>query len=203
MEKNLKRSVNLYDMGVVKRSIVVWAMFQIILWTVFGIAMLINPNAWNVVPQAGSVAPEASSLFGTFLYIVGRNLILFLIIIFANMFARFGIISLGLIIILFQGIMIGYVAGSNSFEYPFSSVLEANLQYLKVGLWETTAYALICAATITKSLYIAETFPPKKWSEERKLKDIKFAASEVIVCIIAFLMLVAAGYIEAVYIIEA
>ena len=57
--------------------------------------------------------------------------------------------------------MIGWLAGANGFEVPFINVTAANMQYLRIGLWETTAYSLVCGVTLTKSLLISETFPPK------------------------------------------
>ena len=96
--------------------------------------------------------------------------------------------------------MIGLTAGANSFEFPFATVLDANIRYLKVGLWETTSYALICAVTLTKSLNIADTFPAKQWTETRILKDIRFSIGEKTLALISILMLITAAYIEAVLI---
>ena len=132
------------------------------------------------------------------LEIFGRNFFLLLLIVFGNLFVRFGAVTPGLLILLVQGILIGWVAGSNAFEYPFGSVLEANIQYLKVGLWETTAYALICGVTLTKSLYIADTFPAKTWSQVRKLKNLKFSTEEKLMALLSVILLATAAYIEAV-----
>ncbi len=114
-----------------------------------------------------------------------------------NVFVRFGPLTPGLVILLLQGIMIGHVAGANSFEFPFASVAEANIQYLKVGLWEITAYSLVCAVTLTKSLYVAGTFPAKQWSEVRKLKDIVFSAPEKMLFGASLILLVVSAYVEA------
>jgi heme/copper-type cytochrome/quinol oxidase subunit 3 len=92
--------------------------------------------------------------------------------------------------------MIGWLAGANCFEVPFINVTAANMQYLRIGLWETTAYSLVCGVTLTKSLLISETFPPKKWSQTRKLKDIKLSITEIIILLISSIMLIVAAIIE-------
>jgi hypothetical protein len=187
-------------MGVLKRSLILWAAFQAILWLIFGITYLLYPAAWGIVVETGEMVSD-DTVLGTFLFIIGNNLFLLLLIALGNLFVRFGWITLGPIILIIQGIMIGYIAGSNSFEYPFPSVLAANLQYLKIGLWETTSYALTCAVTMTKSLHIADSFPPKKWIEVRKLKDLGFSKEEKIILIAGILLLVGSAFIEAVSIV--
>ena len=59
-----------------------------------------------------------------------------------NLLVRFGSVTPGLLVLLVQGAAIGWVAGTNSFEVPFASVAAANMQYLRIGLWETSAYAI-------------------------------------------------------------
>jgi uncharacterized protein YjeT (DUF2065 family) len=191
----------LYKAGVVKRTIVVWIALQAVLWIVFGITYFLNPDSWRGIYEAAHAASNSDSLLRTFLFIIGNNLMLFSLIALGNIFVRFGPFTPGLLILALQGVMIGRVAGANSFEFPFATVWDANIRYLKVGLWETTAYALICAATLTKSLNIASTFPAKQWTETRKLNDIDSSVAEKIVVLISVLMPITAAYIEAVLII--
>lgn len=200
MHKISKKALNLYNMGVLKRSILIWILFQIILWTTFGIAYYYNIGVWSSEYGISQPVSTVDSLLKTFLIIIVNNLILFSLIALGNIFVRFGMFTPGILILIFQGIMIGWTAGTNSFEFPFTSVLEANIQYLKVGLWETTAYALICGVTLTKSLNIAATFPAKKWSSVRKLKDISFNVAEKTLAVVSVALLVLAAYIEAILI---
>ncbi len=201
MQRVYGKMTHLYEAGVVKRTIVVWIAFQAILWILFGITYFANPDSWRGIYEASHAVPSSDSLLRTFLSIIGNNLILFLLIALGNIFVRFGPFTPGLLILALQGVMIGRVAGANSFEFPFATVWDANIRYLKVGLWETTAYALICAVTLTKSLNIADTFPAKQWTETRKLKDIDFSVAEKIVVLISALMLITAAYIGAVLVI--
>lgn len=66
-----------------------------------------------------------------------------------------------------------------------------------IGLWETTAYALVCAATLTKSLYIADSFPAKRWVETKALKDLTFSRAEQVLGLAGILCLVGAALAEA------
>jgi hypothetical protein len=191
------RARGIYEMGAVKRSVIIWVAFQAALWLVFGVSYLFSPDSWSISDGIRQGPPVGASVLQTFLTIVGMNSVLFLLITVANLFVRFGQITLGPVILLIQAVMIGHVAGTNAFEYPFASVLEANIQYLKVGFWETTAYALICAVTMTKSLYIADSFPAKKWVEVKALRDLRFTAVEKALVAASALLLVAAGFIEA------
>ncbi len=191
---------NIYEMGVLKRNVIIWAVFQIILWAVFGIAYSFNVNSWGNVSGTEYVAANSDGLLKTFFIIIINNLILFSFIVLGNVFVRFHLFTPGLLILLLQGVMIGWVAGSNSFEFPFASVSQANIQYLKVGLWETTAYALACAVTLTKSLNIADTFPAKQWSKVRKIKEISLSVAEKRLFSIGILLLIISAYVEAVLI---
>lgn len=192
------RILGLYRANVYRRVIIIWVAFQAVMWIVFAINYFYNPDAWMGVPETGYMDRGSGGCLKTFLAISGNNLILLLLIAGGNIFVRFGVFTPGLLILLVQGIVTGIVAGSNSFEFPFADVHEANIQYLKVGLWETTAYALACAVTLTKSLYIASTFPARRWAETRKLKEIKFDTPETIVAVTSILLLIVAAFVEAI-----
>lgn len=200
MQRIAGKMASLYKADVVKRTIVVWIAFQAVLWIVFGITYFLNPDSWRGIYETSHAASNSNSLLRTFLFIVGNNLILFFLIALGNIFVRFGPFTPGLLILALQGVMIGRVAGANSFEFPFTTVWDANIRYLKVGLWETTAYALICAVTLTKSLNIADTFPAKQWTETRRLKDISLSVGEKTLVLISILILITAAYIEAILI---
>lgn len=109
---------------------------------------------------------------------------------------RFNIITPGLLVLVIQAVMIGWLAGSNGFEVPFANVKAANMQYLRIGLWETTAYALVCAVTLPKSLLIADTFPAKKWSQTRNLKDIDLSITETSILLLGAIGLLVAAIVE-------
>lgn len=189
---------SIYKMGAVKRSVIIWVSFQSILWLVFGIGYFTNSGAWVNVPL---IAPTTAAVGGwgtTCLFILASNLFICLLIIAGNIFVRFSVVTPGIVVLVIQAVMIGWVAGTNGFEVPFASVGAANLEYLKIGLWETTAYAIACAVTLPKSLNIADTFPAKKWSEVRKFRDIRLNATEIIILILGGISIVGAAVIETI-----
>ncbi len=185
-------------MSVLGRSVWIWLAFKLVLWMTFGLSYLIYKEEWvNVVKVQASSAAEggwASTLF----FILASNLLICLLIAGGNIFVRFGSVSPGLVILLIQAVSIGWLAGSNGFEIPFESIGQANLKYLKVGLWETSAYALTCAVTLPKSLYISRTFPAEKWSEIRSFKEIQFNIIEVTVLVIIGVLIICAALIETI-----
>lgn len=198
----ISRIRNIYNLNAIMRCIIIWLGFQAILWIVFGLSFLTHEEAWlNVVEVEPSAAAEGG-WWSTFLYIIVNNFIICLLIIVGNLFARFSIVTPGLLVLVMQAIMIGWLAGANGFEVPFVSVTAANLQYLRIGLWETTAYALVCAITLPKSLLIAETFPAKKWSQKRKFKDINLSFTELCILLLSGIMLITAAVIETFAIIQ-
>ena len=120
-----KKIIKLYEINVFKRTIIVWVFFQILLWMVFGISYLYHKDAWiNVAISNSNVNSEWLSLF---LFIVFNNLLICILIAIGNLFARFNVITAGVVIMFIQMVSIGWIAGSNSFEVPFISVLDANI----------------------------------------------------------------------------
>lgn len=190
--------MNLFKMSAIKRTIIIYITFQALLWLVFGISYLFHEDAWQNVEVVDSITAAEGGWLTTFLFILFNNLIICLLVIVGNIFVRFGFFTPGMLVLLIQAIMIGWMAGSNGFEIPFTSVYDANIEYLKVGLWETTAYALVCGVTITKSLYISDSFPAKKWVETKTLKDLRFTITEKSILFIAFISLLTAAIIETI-----
>jgi uncharacterized membrane protein SpoIIM required for sporulation len=188
---------SIYEMNAIKRSFIIWLSFQFVLWITFLISYITHREAWSNVIQVDPSTAAVGGVLSTFLFIVINNLIVCTLIVAGNLFARFSVATPGLLVLFVQAIMIGWLAGSNGFEVPFLSVKAANIQFLKIGLWETTAYALACAITLPKSLNISDTFPAKKWTQTRRLKDIKLNTAEIWVSVLATGVLVIAAAIEA------
>ena len=184
----------LYHVRAPARALLIWCGFLAALWVVFGIAYITHPQAWTEVSNV-----SRQSGWDVFGYIIGRNTVLLLIIAAGNLFVRFGSITPGIIILVVQAVIIGWTAGTNGFMEPFPSVAQANAAFLRIGLWETTAYALICAVTLPKSLLVASTFPAKVWDQQRSLKDIRFTKTEWLIAAAALLCLLGAAYVEAFY----
>ena len=182
----------LYKTSVWTRTGILWVAFMAVTWSVAIAAYLIHPQAWQNVSL---IQPEKG--WDMFLFILGSNAFLLALIVVGNLFVRFGPVTTGLIILLWQAITIGWTAGTNGFMEPFPSFAAANRAFLFVGLWETSAYILICAATLPKSLLVSNTFPAKVWSERNELKDLNFTRSEKVVIPISIMFLIGAAFVEA------
>lgn len=174
------------------RAALLWLGFMAAMWLVFGLAVVTHPLAWQGVPPI-----VRATGWPVLLMILGNNLVLLALIAGGNLFVRFGPLTPGLIVLAYQALVIGWTAGTNGFAEPFTSVTAANLAFLRVGLWETTAYAVICAVTLPKSMYVAATFPAKQWAEVRPLRALVPTRVEAALIGLALVALLAAGVVEA------
>lgn len=182
----------IYQKNVVSRTLYIWVGFSAALWLIFGIAYFTHPQAWG-----SAVEVQRQTGWGVFATILASNSLLLVLIITGNLFVRFGAVTPGLFILVVQAVMIGWTAGTNGFLEPFASVAQANVAFLRIGLWETSAYALICAVTLPKSLLVSDTFPARQWVIQRTLKDLRFTKSEMVVAATGVLCLIGAACVEA------
>ena len=192
----MNKILNLYKADVWKRTLIIWLFCQIVMWLIFGVSYLCHQDAWINVSDVVGNNDSINEWWSLFLFIVFNNLFICILIMIGNWFVRFNIITPGVLILLLQIIGIGWVAGSNAFEFPFTSVSEANIQYLKIGLWEVTAYIFSFSATISKSLNESNRFLPNKWDKTRSLKEMKPNKSEILIIAIAVILIIVAALIE-------
>jgi hypothetical protein len=182
----------LLEMSVLKRTAILWVTVFILTFMVFQVAVISHPDAWMIDVDRN---PETG--WSVFLFVIFFNLLLISLIVFGNIFVRFGSVTPGLAILLIQAVNIGWIAGTNAFLEPFTSVASANMAFLRIGLWEITAYVLFCSATYDKSLYISETFPAKKWKETRTLNELHFSKADKIILLLGSISLLSAATVEA------
>lgn len=182
----------LLDMSVFRRSAILWIIIIILSSLVFAVAAMTHPEAWEQV----YTYPRETG-WDIFIFIIGFNLMLIAFITGGNLFVRFGSVTPGLMILLLQSIHIGWIAGTNSFMEPFPSIMSAQFAFLRIGIWEITAYVLFCSATLDKSLYISATFPAREWKETRQLKNLHFSIQERIVLFLGSTAFFSAAIIEA------
>ena len=182
----------LFEMNPIHRTVVLWIAFMTTMWIVFGIGLVTHPGAYTDLS-----AVDRGTGWRVAALILGNNGVLLLLIIFGNLFVRFGNVTPGLLILAYEAVLIGWTAGTNGFMEPFPTVAAANAAFLRIGLWETTAYVLLCAVTLPKSLNVAATFPARQWSRTRKLKEILLSRSEISIGALGVFSLVGAALIEA------
>ena len=183
---------NLYDWPVLPRIGLLWVGFMAALWAIFAVGIMTNPQAWHDVAL---VSPESG--WGVFWFVILNNLVLLVFITIGNLFVRFGSITPGLVILGIQAIVIGWTGGTNGFSEPFQTVAAANDAFLRIGLWETTAYVLICAITLTKSCLVSDGFPAKRWLKSIPITALRFTGLEIGVGGLALFALIAAASMEA------
>lgn len=186
-------SINkLYDLPVLARTGLLWVVFMAVLWTIFAIGLATHPEAWrNVIPA------EPEKGWNVLAFIIVSNSVILALIALGNVFVRFGSITPGLVILGIQALVIGWTAGTNGFAEPFQSVAAANAAFLRVGLWETSAYVLICAVTLPKSLLVSSTFPAKVWEKSTPLKDLRFTKLEIVIAGLSLVVLYTSAAVEA------
>ena len=163
MSKSIGRLFSgLYRVGAMKRTIIVWLLLQAVLWVFLprvsgrlaaGCTGSSASAPWLAGGQHDGLY-RAEKLHCTAAHGAG------------NLLVRFGVVTPGPLVLDRSGCAIGWLAGTNGFEVPFPSVAAANMQYLRIGLWETSAYAVFCGLTLTKSLLVADSFPAKEWAEK-------------------------------------
>jgi hypothetical protein len=174
------------------RSTLIWIATMIVLQSVFYLAVWVHPEAWQEVATT-----ELERGWPLLALALLHNSLIMVAIGGGNLFVRFGSITPGLIVLVIQAVTIGWVAGTNSFAAPFPSVAAANAAFLRVGLWETSAYAIMCAVTLPKSLLISATFPAREWMDRRTLNEVGFTLLEGALIALSVLMLVGAAIMEA------
>jgi hypothetical protein len=174
------------------RTAIIWAGMLIVMFVTFGVGVATHPEAWVGVPAGETLG--GWPLLWTALF---HNTLILLLIGVGNLFVRFGWFTPGLLILIIQALTIGWTAGTNAFANPFPSVAAANAAFLRIGLWETGAYAVVCAVTLTKSRLIANAFPATAWEEQRSLRDLTFTRSERWLLGTSVVMVVGAAVAEA------
>ncbi len=182
----------LYEMSLFRRIAILWIAFMAVLWVTFGIGLWTHPDAYAQVPVS-----TRETGWRVLAYILVNNGLLLSLIVAGNLFVRFGHVTPGLVVLAYQAVAVGWIAGTNGFSEPFPSVAAANSAFLRIGLWETTAYVLLCAITLDKSLNVAATFPAREWTSTRKFEDIRFSRAELAVALLGVLSLLAAAWVEA------
>ncbi len=62
------------------------------------------------------------------------------------------------LLLLRSSVFHGILRGTNSFAFPYTSHVENIIGFLRVGLWETLALCLICAATASLARYPTSSY---------------------------------------------
>lgn len=195
-----RRSEWLFERGVGVRVVVLWLVTLTIMFVSFGLHLWLG----NGYEQVAAVPPERAStrLLPLLLTIWGINLANALVIGFTSTLFRFGPVNVGTLYLTVQVVMIGRIAGLNRFEYPMANVGEGLLQFLRVGLWEVTAYAIVAGVTLTKARWIADRPGASTWRERRTWAELDWGRTEWTMLAVATVLLLGSGVVEALWIVQ-
>ncbi len=118
----------------------IWVCFQLLLWSVFVLSYTLNKQAWiNTV----IIVSRDTGWMATLFYIIASNLVLCFLIAAGNIFVRFGPVTPGLVILIMQGVLIGWMA-VNGFKVPLS-VLWKQITIFESRIMKQLPYSTIYA----------------------------------------------------------
>lgn len=148
--------------------------------------------------QPPVAAPEASGVLRLLGVAWTVNLANAALIGVASTLFRFGPVNVGTAYLTVQLVVIGRIAGLNTFAYPMPSVVDGLVQFLRVGLWEVTAYVIVAAVTMTKARWIADRPGAAQWRERRRWRQLPWTTTDRWLLFVAVTLILLAGAIEAV-----
>lgn len=96
----------------------------------------------------------------------------------------------------------GLLRGTNSFAYPYNSQAELIFGFFKVGLWETLAFCLICAATASYATFPVSSAEGIKAFFTFLARPKRIKRNVLIVLIVGVLLLGFSAIMEALNIIN-
>lgn len=144
---------------------------------------------------------QQTGFWPVFLSTLGINLGIVLIIGLAANTQRVKGLPCGYLYIFVQSIMVGIIAGTNSFVLQIISpyTLEGWLVALKIGHLEFLGYTAIIASTIGVVLGEYDSWKPKwKPDRERSWRDIRISREEILGLVAGVILVIIAGYNETV-----
>ncbi len=198
----MRLAQKLVQPNILKRTFWAYMIFYLVpTLSAFAIGYFFLPEGFlrgGPLPTPSEFVAQQEGFWSQFLGTIGFNLgFIFLIGIGCNT-QRVRKFPLGYLYILIQAIMMGIVAGTNSFVVQAISpyTLEGWLVALRIGHLEFLGYTCIVASTIGVVLQEYDSWRQWKPSTTRSLRDIQFSRQEIIGLIIGIILVIIAGYNE-------
>lgn len=113
-----------------------------------------------------------------------------------NLF-RVGNVPLGYVAIWGQILIFGLLKGTNSFIYPYETMLASLIGFLRTGLWEFTSYILMTCSTIDFAIYGQESWISNKVTKIKQWSDVKLSKVEKTIYTLGALILLLSAFLEA------
>lgn len=200
-DKSIKLTQTLTQPNLLKR--ILWAFLILYLvptLTAFAIGYLFLPEGFlRSAPSAipSEFVAQQKEFWPHFLSTLGFNLGLVLLLGVGINTQRVKGLPCGYIYILVQAIMVGIIAGTNSFTLQIISpyTLEGWLVALRIGHLEFLGYTSIVVSTIG---VVLEEYDNWKWKPDRtrSWRNIRFSRQEIMGVVVGIILVIIAGYNE-------
>lgn len=200
----MKLTQKLTQQNVLKR--ILWAyvvLYLVPTLTAFAIGYFLLPEGFlrgSLSSIPAEFVAQQTGFWPVFLSTLGFNLGIVSLIGVGTNTQRLRGFPCGYIYILVQAIMVGIVAGTNSFVLQIISpyTLEGWLVALRIGHLEFLGYTCIVASTIG---VVLEEYDSWKWKPDRtrSWRNIRFSRQEILGLIIGIILVIIAGYNETIF----
>ena len=175
-----------------------WILSFSILFLAWTISYLILPQGALRGKLPGTVLfGENTDLLSTFLKIFLFNFLIGGIVFsLCNLF-RVGDIPLGYVAIWLDILVFGLLKGTNSFIYPYETMLASFIGFLRTGLWEFSAYVLMTCSTVNFAIYKQESWLSGKVTRIKQWSNVKLNKADKSTYLIGVIVLLLSAFLEA------
>lgn len=113
-----------------------------------------------------------------------------------NLF-KVGDVPLGYVAIWLDILIFGLLKGTNSFIYPYETMLASFIGFLRTGLWEFSAYILMTCSTVNFAIYRQESWLSGKVTRIKQWNNVKLSKAEKSTYLIGVIVLLLSAFLEA------
>lgn len=190
--------ISLVDSSLFKRFIWVWILSFSIFFLAWIAGYLILPQGALRGKLPGTVLlGEDIDVLSTFLKIFLFNFLIGGIVFsLCNLF-RVGDVPLGYVAIWLDILVFGLLKGTNSFIYPYETMLASFIGFLRTGLWEFSAYILMTCSTVNFAIYRQESWLSGKVTRIKQWQDVKLSKTEKGTYVIGVAILAFSAFLES------
>ena len=189
---------HLTDEDLSKRFVWMWVLSFSVFFLAWVVSYLVLPQGIlrGKLPGTWLFGEDVDLLF-TFLEIFLFNFLIGgIVLTLCNLF-KVGNVPLGYVAIWGQILIFGIFKGTNSFIYPYETMLASLIGFLRTGLWEFTAYILMTCSTINVAIYQQESWVSSKLTKIKQWTDVKLTKVEKSTYFLGTTILLLSAFLEA------
>lgn len=165
--------------SLLERTLWMWVLSFSLFFLAWAVSYLLLPQGILRGRLPGTALfGEDVDVFSTFLKIFFFNFLMGGIAFSLCNLVKVGKIPLGIVPIWLEMILFGLLKGTDSFIYPYASMLASFIGFLRTGLWESTALILMTCSTSNIVMYQQESWKSGRLTKIRQRKDLKLTRSE-------------------------